>query len=249
MEKAKVSVIIPAYNASQYLPKCLDSVLIQNVDAEIIVIDDGSSDQIRQVIEKYQSCPQLRYVRNKENIGAAASRNLGVNMSEGKYLAFLDADDCWEPGKLRAQLDIMEKTGTVLTYTGRRIHYGDLIQEYRVPESVTYDELLKCNYIACSSVLLERKWAERYPMSRDPGIHEDYLTWLQILKKVGVVYGLPECYLDYLVHKDSRSGSKLRSMRMRAHTYRRAGLSRTKTLKYNVGYYGRWLTGFRKETM
>ena len=103
MEKAKVSVIIPAYNASQYLPKCLDSVLIQNVDAEIIVIDDGSSDQIRQVIEKYQSCPQLRYVRNKENIGAAASRNLGVNMSEGKYVAFLDADDWWEPGKLRAR--------------------------------------------------------------------------------------------------------------------------------------------------
>ena len=86
-------------------------------------------------------------------------------------------------------------------------------------------------------------------MSQEAGIHEDYLTWLQILKTVGKVHGLPECYLDYLVHKDSRSGSKFRSLMMRIHTYRRAGLSRTKTLKYNVGYYGRWLTGFRKETI
>ena len=249
MKKAKVSVIIPAYNASQYLGRALDSVLGQDIDTEIIVIDDASDDPIDQVMEKYKSCPQLLYVKNQKNLGVAASRNLGVMLSQGDYVAFLDADDWWEPGKLQAQLDIVDKTGTALTYTGRKIHYGDMVQPYRVPEVLTYEELLKCNYIACSSVLLERQLAKDYPMSQEAGIHEDYLTWLQILKTVGKVHGLPECYLDYLVHKDSRSGSKFRSLMMRIHTYRRAGLSRTKTLKYNVGYYGRWLTGFRKETI
>ena len=249
MGNTEVSVIIPAYNAAQYLTKAIESVLMQEVRSEIILIDDASTDSIAQTIKKYREFNQITYIRNAHNIGVAESRNLGVATARSPYVAFLDADDWWEPGKLKTQLKIIKETGTAFTYTGRKIHYRGMEQEYRVPSELTYQDLLKCNYIACSSVLMDRQMALRYPMSSEQGIHEDYLTWLQIVKKAGKIYGISDCYLNYVVHGDSRSGSKIRSLMMRVHTYRKAGLSRAETLKFNVGYYGKWIAGLRKETV
>lgn len=247
-KKVDISVVIPVHNGRKYLKKAIDSVLKQQgVNLELIIIDDASDDNTAEVVNSYRKESKMRYVRNRKNIGAAESRNRGVRLAAGEYIAFLDADDWWEPDKLKKQMQVIHDTGTVLTYTGRKIHKGDREQMYYVPSSLTYEDLLQCNYIACSSVVMERKTALKYPMQSDAEIHEDYLTWLQILKEHGTVYGLSECCLNYLVHRDSRSGAKLHSVMMRGHTYRKAGLSRLMTLKYNIGYYGRWLTGFRKE--
>ena len=246
--KVDISVIIPVHNGGKYLKKAIDSVLgQQEINFEVLIIDDASNDNIEEVMTCYQNDSRIRYVRNSKNMGAAESRNRGVRMAAGEYIAFLDADDWWEPEKLKKQMQVINATGTVLTYTGRKIHKGNNVQMYYVPSSLTYEDLLHCNYIACSSVVMEREIAIKYPMQSDKGIHEDYLTWLQILKEYEKVYGLSECCLNYLVHRDSRSGAKLHSLMMRRHTYRKAGLSRLMTLKYNIGYYGRWLTGFRKE--
>lgn len=250
LEKAEISVIIPFYNAGKYLAKALDSIVIQDMCVEVIVVDDASSsDDAIKILDKYRKQLSIRYIRNKKNMGAAWSRNTGVQKASTKYIAFLDADDWWKPGKLKKQMEIIQKTGTVMTYTGRMIYNGNTVQKYKVPQSLTYEELLKCNYIACSSVLIERKVALEFPMSNDPEIHEDYLNWLEIVKKYGKIYGSSECFLNYLAHRDSRSGNKIHSILMRIHTYRKAGISRARTMRYNLGYYGRWLMGFRKETV
>lgn len=98
-----VSVIVPAYNCAQFLPEALDSILSQHYpNLEIIVVDDGSSDGSAENAEAYGS--PVTVIRQK-NQGPAAARNRGVRESHGEYLAFLDGDDVWLPGKLLAQME------------------------------------------------------------------------------------------------------------------------------------------------
>lgn len=102
-----VSVIIPIYNRSHYIKECLDTVLNQTYkDYEIIVIDDGSTDQLYNILKPYMD--KIRYVY-KENGGAASARNLGIKHAKGEYIAWLDSDDRWLSFKLELQMKIFEK--------------------------------------------------------------------------------------------------------------------------------------------
>lgn len=109
----KVSVIIPAYNSALYLGEAIDSVLNQTFqDFEIIIIDDGSTDGTKAVVEKYLNCPQprVRYYY-QENNGPGAARNLGIKVAEGRYLAFLDADDRYLPRFLEECVALLQEQG------------------------------------------------------------------------------------------------------------------------------------------
>ncbi len=113
----KVSVVIPAYNAMTYLPETITSVLQQTyTDFEVVVVNDGSTDKIEEWIVQI-SDPRIKLV-SQANLGLAGARNTGIRESQGKYLAFLDADDLWEPTKLEKQVKILEKNPEVgLVYT------------------------------------------------------------------------------------------------------------------------------------
>ncbi|KAA3628682.1 MAG: glycosyltransferase [Proteobacteria bacterium] len=102
-----VSVIIPAYNCAPYLPTAIESVLSQShEDLELIVVDDGSTDTTSSILEPYVG--RIRLLRQK-NAGAAAARNYGLALAKGELIAFLDADDWWEPCKLAAQVTAFEE--------------------------------------------------------------------------------------------------------------------------------------------
>ncbi len=119
-----VSVVIPAYNAALYIHKALESVLAQTspVD-EILVIDDGSKDNTRQVVEGY--APRVRLI-TQENAGPSPARNLGVASSSSTFIAFLDADDAWAPTKIERQLAAFAAApDAVLCYTGLRHMFSD----------------------------------------------------------------------------------------------------------------------------
>ena len=88
----KVSVVIPAYRCSSTLRQAIDSALIQEVPLEILVLDDCSGEDIEGIVKEYGEEPRLRYLKNEKNLGAAASRNRGVQLASGDYVAFLDAD-------------------------------------------------------------------------------------------------------------------------------------------------------------
>jgi glycosyltransferase involved in cell wall biosynthesis len=97
-----ISVIIPAYNHARFLPQAIESVLAQTLlPAELIVVDDGSTDDTPQVLARYSEC--VRYIR-QQNRGVSAARNTGAAVAMGDYLAFLDADDEWLPHKLEMQM-------------------------------------------------------------------------------------------------------------------------------------------------
>ena len=86
MEKPLVSVIMPVYNGEKYIGKAIESVLAQKVPTELLVIDDCSTDKTELTVMKYMDSGNIRYIRNKENMGAARSRNRGVKASKGKYI-------------------------------------------------------------------------------------------------------------------------------------------------------------------
>lgn len=220
-----VSVIIPAYNCEAYLAQALDSALAQQVPLEIIVINDCSGDGTEAVIKRYRNCPQVRYVKNEKNLGAAGSRNRGVRLARGKYVAFLDADDWWEKDKLKKQLALAGEKKAVLYCTGRALMNPD--GSFRgktipVSEKITYRKLLAHNCINCSSVLLLRSVALEFPMEHEDS-HEDYITWLKILRKYGAAYGVNEPLLKYRLSNGGKSGSKWKSARMTFKVYRYMG--------------------------
>ena len=191
MNRPKVSVVIPAYNCEKSIAKSIDSALIQDVSLEIIVIDDCSKDNLDEVMASYGDNDQIRYIKNKQNSGAAKTRNKGVKLAKGEYIAFLDADDYWDEGKLTKQLRLMEETQTVLCSTARELMSSDgklTGKIISVKPIITYKDLLKHNSINCSSVVVKTEVAKEFPMCHEDShedSHEDYITWLQILKKYG----------------------------------------------------------------
>lgn len=234
----KVSVIIPAYRCSSTLRQAIDSALIQEVPLEILVLDDCSGEDIEGIVKEYGEEPRLRYLKNEKNIGAAASRNRGVQLASGDYVAFLDADDWWEPEKLEKQLKLLEETKDVLACTGRRLcsPEGEELGKYiPVKKRITYQDLLRHNSINCSSVLLRRDVAREYPMEHEDS-HEDYITWLKILQEYKTASGIDEPLLNYRLTSKGKSGNKLKSAGMTFKVYRYMGFGMGRSLCCFISY-------------
>ena len=104
-----VSVIIPAYNRAHLVGRAITSALAQSFkDLEIIVVDDGSMDETRELVGSF-SDSLIRYLRHSENKGGSEARNTGIKAARGEYIALLDSDDEWLPQKLQSQLDILQE--------------------------------------------------------------------------------------------------------------------------------------------
>lgn len=227
----KVSVIIPAYRCAATLRQAIDSALFQEVPLEILVLDDCSGEDIEGIVRSYGDEPRLRYLKNEKNLGAAATRNRGVKLATGDYVAFLDADDWWEEDKLKKQLEVLRRTGAVLCCTGRELVTPDGKQTGRiigVKEKITYRMMLHQNWINCSSAVMKTEIAKEFPMEHEEG-HEDYILWLKILKKYGWAAGVNEPLLKYRLTAKGKSGNKLHSAKMTYDSYRYAGLGRLKS--------------------
>lgn len=222
MDKTIVSVIIPAYNCSQYIEKAIESVLIQEISLEIIVIDDCSTDDLVNVIKKYMDLDCFTYLINEKNLGVAATRNRGVKIAKGYYIAYLDADDWWKHGKLIKQIEILETNQYALCYTGRDLVKADGTYVSTIihnNEVINYNMLLRHNCISCSSVILPTAIAKEFPMCNDE-FHEDYINWLKIVKKYGQAYGIKEALIVYRQSINGKSRNRLRSARMTYGVYR-----------------------------
>lgn len=106
----KISVIIPVYNTSQYLRRCMDSVVQQSLkEIEIICVDDGSTDESRQILLEYHKADERVTVISQENAGAGAARNKGMQYATGKYISFLDSDDFFEETMLEKAYELAEQ--------------------------------------------------------------------------------------------------------------------------------------------
>ena len=238
VEHVKVSVIIPVFNGARYIGKAIDSALAQDVDLDVFVIDDCSTDDLASVMAGYEKDPRVKLIHNETNSGVAASRNRGVSLSDADYIAFLDADDWWEEGKLAKQLSAMEKTGAVLSSTARELMDPAGVSTGRVigiRKRIELKDILRHNMISTSAVVVKRDVMLAHPMEHDDS-HEDYIAWIGIIKEHGFAIGLNKPYLKYRLSEGGKSRNKLKSARMTFRAYRYAGFGFFSSLVHFITY-------------
>lgn len=162
---AKVSVIVPAYNGDRYIGQALDSILAQSYrDYEIIVVDDGSEDNTSQIIQKYPN--QIYYVY-QQNQGVAASRNQGLEVATGEYIAFLDQDDIFLPDKLAQQVPLLDRQPSLgLVNSGWQIvnATGKLVaavQPWQKLPQLNSADLIIWKPVFLGAMLFRKSWLDR----------------------------------------------------------------------------------------
>ncbi len=218
-----VSIITPSWNVENLIGETIKSVQAQTmVDWELLVADDRSTDQTVSVVERHgASDPRIKLIRQPRNGGPALARQAAIEQAQGRFVAFLDSDDLWLPVKLERQIAFAQKTRAALSFTAfRRIDEtgsitGRLIE---VPNSLTYDQLLKNTSIATLTALVDREVTGNIAMKNEP--YDDFCLWLSILKPGRVAYGLNEDLARYRVRGHSVSSRPLRSAGWVWHIYR-----------------------------
>jgi glycosyltransferase involved in cell wall biosynthesis len=216
----KVSVIIPTKNRAYYLSSAIQSVLDQTFgDFEIIVVDGASTDNTGEVIDKFDD-ERIRYIREKKDKGASASRNIGIKNSRGRFIAFLDDDDRWMPSKLEKQLYLINKNPDVgLVYTGfwKFNNSGKTMGRARNLPSVRgniYPKILRVNYIGgCSTVLVRRECLEKVGLfDENLPAGEDFDLWIRLAKHYQFDY-VKEALVLYRIHSKRITSDQCRGVR------------------------------------
>lgn len=209
---SRVSVIIPCYNAAQFLTETIESVLAQTYsNYEIIAVDDGSTDDTATVLASYADRITILYHGNRQNRGQAASTNLGLSHADSEYIAFIDSDDIWMPEKLQKQVEILETHQDVgLVYTNGYVIDGVGKKCYSLFDIAHHenngigDILLNC-YIRTPSLVLVRKSlidaAGPFPANIVPG---DHYLWVKI-SEISRFYFLDEKLTCYREHQGQLS--------------------------------------------
>ena len=211
----KISVIIPFFDEINLLTRAINSVLHQTYkNFEIIIINDNpdKKGEILEIKKKFNN-KLIKYIFNKRNIGAGLSRNKGIMVAKGKYIAFLDSDDFWNKNKLLNQINYMKKNNIKISHTSYGIFdiYNNFLSK-RIAKDMDYYDLVKSCDIGLSTVVVERKLINRYPFP-DIKTKEDYVVWLKISKNGFRLYGLDQILTRWTSRKKSLSKSIFRKLK------------------------------------
>lgn len=207
-----VSVIIPSYNAGKFIAAAVDSVLGQTYkNYEIVVVDDGSTDNTKEVLKPYIDQGKIRYIY-QENKKQAAARNNGIKHSRGELLAFLDADDVWLPGKLELQVPLFRDEEVGMVY-GNGVIWENGSERPRSPTkgpqkgNIFYPLMVYGSHIWASTVILRRECVDKVGLFNESKSYvgtEDYDMWLRVAYHYKVDY-VPEVVEKYRIHGDNVS--------------------------------------------
>lgn len=204
-----ISVVIPAYNAARFLPRCLGSVSTQTLQpTEVIVVDDGSTDDTATIAASLGA-----RVLRRPNGGLSAARNTGIRGATGDWIALLDADDMWASEKLRRQVACIA-SNSVLVYTGIRVFDDSGIRSYSpaVSPKAARKMLRYSNPITPSTVLVRRDAvAQGGGFREDIRACEDWEMWVR-LQRMGQFEAVPDPLTDYYVYPNSLSASPERML-------------------------------------
>ncbi len=204
-----ISVVIPTYNRASLLPRALDSVLRQSYPArEIIVVDDGSTDETAKLLDRYGSSV---IVIRQENRGVSAARNRGIEQATGEWIALLDSDDAWMPRKLRNQKEFHHNNPALEIFQSREIWIRNgrrvnLRKKHQKTGGWIFTQSLPLCIVSPSAVIFKKSlWRETGGF--DPGlpVAEDYDFWLRVLKNRPIGLDEKESVIKYGGHEDQLS--------------------------------------------
>ena len=248
--KVSYSVVIPAYNASGTLANAIESALAQTViPVEIVVVDDGSSDDTSAISENY--APRIRTIR-QSNAGPGAARNRGILETTSEWVAFLDADDSWVPRKMERQLVMASiPEAGVIHATGTQIHSDN---NRFAPSRVTFDDMWRANCITLSSAIVRRVAIDSvggFDEHRDLIGVEDRNLWLRIAASHWVILTWPENLVWYTPAPGNLSSQEARFARSALANFRSIGAKlgldpgviRRKSLDIRIEYGRNLLNG------
>ena len=217
-----VSIIIPYYKKKDYIKKTINSILKQTYKKfEIIIINDEPgelSKNILSFLKKKDS--RIKIINNKKNIGAGKSRNKGINIAKGKYIAFIDSDDLWKKNKLLKQIEFMRRKNIEISHTSYEIIDDDLaIRGTRQAKVMNYKKLIKSCDIGLSTVIIKKSLIKnlRFPNLKTK---EDYVLWLEIAKKGKTIHALNTKLTQWRKSKNSLSSSVVRKLTDGYYVYR-----------------------------
>ena len=238
-----VSIVVPVYNAKKYIKDCIEMVCAQTYkDWELILVDDASRDGSADYIEELISSmgKRIRLIRKEKNEGAAAARNIGIDASAGRYIAFLDADDVWKPEKLEKEIAFMEETGAAFAF--HSYEFGDENAKptgkvVKVPKELTFRKALSRTIIFTTTVMFDTEKIDMEIIHMPQVPSEDTATWWRILKSGITAYGLNENLAIYRRPAKSLSSNKLVAVERIWFLYRNiANLS----VLESIFYFGGW---------
>lgn len=251
MEKPLVSVITPMYNGEKYLAKMIDSVINQTYgNWELVIVDDCSNDNSCKIVEQYiEKDNRIKLIKQKKNAGPAEARRVSINNAKGKYIAFLDCDDIWMPEKLEKQIGYMESKDVAVTCTSYSMgseNLSEIYKEFIVPQIITYKDMLKQNYFSCDTVVINKEKVRRIKIESSPK-HEDYITWLGVMKEIEFAHGIQESLAVYRIRGSSRSTGKIDSAIKIWNVYKKyERLGVLKSSYYTTHYMVRGILKYRK---
>lgn len=210
MQDIKVSVVVPIYNTEKFLRKCIESIVNQTLEEiEIILINDGSTDNSHIICEEYsRKYPKkIRYINNK-NIGCSATRNLGISLARGEYIAFVDSDDYIEREMYQEMYEKAWKEDIDIVISGIRYHYfnKELLKIREIYPENTKNKIKLLdpkNKIAnCYNKLFKRKMLKKYKIVFPENTHnsEDLVFCFEALCVANKIISIPKGYYNYVLH-------------------------------------------------
>ncbi len=235
-----VSIIVPVYQLEKYILQTISCVLAQTyADWELLLVEDCSKDNTDGVITEYLAAhpdERIRLIRQEENLGAAEARNRGVRESRGRYIAYLDGDDLWEPEKLDHELRFLKEKKAAFVFMSYEFADSEGVgngKVVHVPERLTYRQALKNTTIFTTTVMFDTRRIGKEMLEMPRIKSEDTALWWKILRQGYVAYGLDENLVRYRRPPKSLSSNKIEAIRRIWYLYRKAeGLD-----VFRSGYY------------
>jgi teichuronic acid biosynthesis glycosyltransferase TuaG len=225
-----VSVIMPAYNAADYIQSTLESVLNQSFrDWELLVINDCSTDNTTDLVEKYKKLePRIKLINLTKNMGAPAGpRNIGIQNALGHWIAFLDADDIWHPEKLNRQIAVLQNTKAKFCSTQMVDFRGDETPELSDAgenqiEWVSFARQLIKLRTPTSSVIANKDLLLKHPFNEDMAYkaREDLDCWLHCHEELGKSVKIMAPMMGYRIIEGQISGKKWPMVKRHFHVLR-----------------------------
>ncbi|MRF68176.1 glycosyltransferase [Escherichia coli] len=218
MNKEVFSIIMPAYNAESTISDSINSVLNQTIkDFRLYIVNDFSTDSTSEIISNFND-NRIIILNNEKNEGVAFSRNQAIHHANGKYIAFLDSDDLWEPEKLEKQLDALTSGWDVVCSNYSTFKPNGDMNIRHAPQVITYNDMLHSCYIGNLTGIYHAEKIGKFFQKRVGA--EDYLMWLSILKKTHKAYCVQETLAKYRISELSLSGNKFTSAKWQWNIYR-----------------------------
>ncbi len=239
----QVSIIIPMYNAEQFIEETLRSVLKQTYQLfEVLVVDDCSTDRSLEMAQRFRAKDdRVKIIGLSKGVGAAGARNVAIDSAQGRYIAFLDCDDLWVEDKLEKQLLFMQENNVHFSFGAyeKIDEFGVHIGNIGVPAKVSYLDLLKTNVIGCLTAIYDTEFYGKIYMPENTK-REDFALWLLLLRKGEKAYGMQQILAKYRVHSGQSSAKKLNMAAETWRLYRNIEqLSLVKTCYYFLHYAAR----------